>query len=420
MGKGNEKMGRKKKSEINAENQRVIPAYFPKDNSLISSKSKMTLLGRKVFDVAIMHVEEGVGDNGMPEVHSIINGQELKEFMQRKSNSLYEQVKELIDDKPTTGEKSLKPSLLDWRIIIKDDEKQEIDAKNVITGASFKNGTLKIVFNNALKDNLIGYKKNYTLLDKEIICKFHKNYSYQLYQLFKKTIDRQRAITKKDGIFEMEIDLADLKVQLGIVEASENDILYKAVTNESVSTYDELSKIKDKKLVKKLKEYGNFRIYALEPAKEEINELSDIDMDFIPVPRGLGGDTVAVKFYIKYKDVVSNSSYTSLDEEREVDIFDFIDDIRGMMSDVSFSSKDLKSIAEAAGRDRNKVEKAYKVMMASKGDVDNATGFMIKAIREDYDMPPAKKGRKKKESWSSEMLSNKVDFEELENQLLDN
>ena len=410
-------MGRKKKSEINSENQRVIPAYFPKNNSLISSKSKMTLLGRKVFDVAIMHVEEGVGENGMPEVHAIINGQELKEFMQRKSNSLYEQVKDLIDDKPSTGEKSMKPSLLDWRIIIKDDEKQEIDAKNVITGANFKNGTLKIVFNNALKDNLIGYKKNYTLLDKEIISKFHSNYSYQLYQIFKKTLDWQRAITKKDGLFEMEIDLADLKVQLGIVEASEDDILYKAVTNESVKTYDELSKIKDKKLVKKLKEYGNFRIYGLEPAKKEINELSDLDIDFTPVTRGIGGDTVAVKFYIKYKDVVSKSALTPVTEE--VDIFDFMDEIRDMMSDVKFSSKDLKAIAEAAGCDRAKVEKAYKVMMSVEGDVPKPTGFMIQAIKENYETSTAKRN-KKVENWSGDLFNSTTDFSELEKQLLDN
>ena len=410
-------MGRRKKEDIEYESQNIIPAYFSKDNSLISSKSKMTLLGRKVFDVAIMHVEEGIADNGMAEVRAIINGQELKEFMGRKSNSLYEQVKELIEPKPIKGKKAEKPSLLDWRIIIKDEEKKEISAKNVIQTADFKNGKLKIVFNNALKDNLIGYKKNYTLLDREIISKFHSNYSYQLYQIFKKTIDRQRAITKKDGTFVLEIDLADLKVQLGIVEANADDILYAAVTNESVSTYDEIEKINNREIVKKLKEYGNFRIYGLEPAKKEINELSDIEMDFTPVTRGIGGDTVAVRFHIKYKNVVDKKATISLQEKSEIDILDFLDEVRDVMEDVKVSSKDLKAIAEAADYDIRKIEKAYKIMENTSGDISSITGFMIKAIKNDYDMPVKRKGKK---NTFTDYEQQTLNFEELESKLLDN
>lgn len=424
-GEGIAIMGRRKKSDIVWDNQNVIPTYFQKDNNLISSKSRMTLLGRKVFDIAIMHVEEGYDEQGMPEIHSIINGQELKEFMNRKSNSLYEQVKDLIDPKPSRGKEATKPSLLDWRIIVKDNSTQFIDAINVIAGATFKNGKLKIVFNNALKSNLIGYKKNYTLLDKEIISKFHSNYSYQLYQIFKKTIDRERAIKKIDGLFEMEVDLADLKVQLGIVEANENDILYEAVIDDTINTYDEINKIaksgkkEDIDLVKRLKEYGNFRITGLEPAKKEINELSDIEMDFKPVKRGLGGDTVAVKFYIKYKDVISNSSVTPLEEAEKVDLFEFIDEIRDMLQDIKLSSKDIKSISEAAGYNKEKIKKAYEAMMASGSEIGNPTGFMIQAIKEGYE-PPTKLKKSQKSAWSGQFEQREIDFDELENKLLDN
>lgn len=412
-------MGRRKKSEIAAESQKVIPAYFSKDNNLISSKSKMTLLGRKVFDIAIMNVEEGISEeNGMPEVHAVISGQELKDFMNRKSNSLYEQIKELIEPKPTKGKGALKPSLLDWRIIIKDDEKQAIVARNVIQTAAFQNGKLKIVFNNDLKKNLIGYKNNYTLLNREIISKFHSNYSYQLYQIFKKTIDKQKALTKEEGLFELRIDLADLKVQLGIVEASENNKLYAALINDKVNTYDELSKIEDAELVKKIKEYGNFRIYGLEPAKKEINELSDIEMDFEPVTRGYGGDTVAIKFFIKYKDVVDASIVQNASDTGKVDILDFLDDLRSYMDEVKFTSRELKSIAETAGYDKNKIFKAYDVLMYSSDDISNPVGFMIQAIKDGYEKP-SKTGRKKN-SKIHNFKENTYDFIEFEKQIVDN
>lgn len=416
--KGYKKMGRRKKADIEADFQHVIPAYFSKDNNLISSKSKMTLLGRKVFDVAIMHVEEGVSEEGMPEVHSIIYGQELKEFMGRKGNSLYKQISDLIDPKPTKGKAALKPSLLDWRIIIKDDEKQEIDAKNVIQTASFKNGKLTIVFNNQLKKNLIGYKNNYTMLNRDIISKFHSNYSYQLYQIFKKTIDRQRALTKEDGLFELKMDLADLKIQLGLVEAKENDVLYEAVINDSVNTYDELSKIQDKELIKRIKEYGNFRIYALEPAKKEINELSDIEMDFEPITGGLGGDTKGVKFFIKYKDVIDTPPKEKV--EPEIDVLDFIDEMRDKMTVIKFTSKELKSIAETASYDMNKVMAAYDVLINSSTEVEKPVGFMIQAIKENYSASKKSyKGKTKKPAFMK-YEQQTIDFEDLEEKFLDN
>lgn len=400
-------MGKKKKED--AAFQRAIPAYFSKDNNLISSKSKMTLLGRKLFDAAIMNVELGTSKSGIPVIKSEVNGQEIREFLDADYGSLYDTIKELVSPKPTKGDKALAPSLLDWRIIIMDDEQKKIVARNVITDAEFENGKLTIVFNNELKNNLIGYKSNFTLLNKQIISKFSSTYSYQLYQIFKQTIDRQASITGEKGPFELKMDLVDLKVQLGLVEANENEILYKAVTDESVTTYDAVGEIKDEKYVKKLREYGNFRIYAIERAKADINELSDISMEYEPIKRGRGGRKVGFRFIIKYKE--KNNIEVIDKKNEEVDIFDFIDDMRVFM-DASFSSKDLKSIAEASKYDMNKVKKAYEILENMGNDVLNPTGFMIKAIKDDYPKP--------KKTKFNNFKQNEYDFDELEKALLDN
>lgn len=403
-------MGRKPKSETL--NTKVIPVYFSKDNNLISSKSQMTLNGRKIFDAAIMNVKEKKDKDGETMICAELSGQELREFLGSSSGSLYERVKELLKpERPKRMDGTPSPTLLDWKIVIYDDEQKKIQASSVITDAKFENGHMQIIFNKRLKKNLIGYQNNYTMLDRTIVSKFTSNYSYQLYQIFKKTIDREVALTRAKGPFELSMDLVDLKVQLGVVSASADTILYEAVTDDSVITYEAIEGIKDKTLLKSLREYGNFRRYAIELAKKEINELSDIYMDYSGILKGKGGRGVGFKFIIQYKD---RSDVTVEEKEsKEVDIFDFIDEMRSFMSD-DFSSKDLKSIAEISGYEIKKIRQAYDALLAVQGGVANPTGFMIKAIKEGY------KPSKPKASKFNSFQQNSYDFDKLEQQLLDN
>ncbi len=402
-------MGRKKQ-----EPDKAIPIYFPKDNNLISSKSEMTLIGRKVFDACIMHVQTRKDKDGDTEIYAELSGQELQAFLGKRYGSQYDTIKQLL----TRKRASSAPSLLDWKIIVCNDEKEEIEVSNIITDGRFKNGSLKVIFNKSVKDRLIGYKNNYTMLDRTIISGFTSNYSYQLYQIFKKTIDRERAITKEAGPFELDFDLVDLKVQLGVVAADTDNILYKAVTDNSVVTYDEIEKIDDKELVKKLQEYGDFRRYAIETAKKEINKISDITMDYEKMTKGRGGKGVGFKFFIKYKEQVNPSDESSV-QEKEVDLFDFIDEMREVFSDISLPTKDMKAIAEASDFDMQKIKTAYCVMKSIKGGVDNPTGFLIKAIKENYKAPSSVQKGKGKNAFN-DFPQNKYNFKELEKRLVDN
>lgn len=407
-------MAKKIKKENEATEIKVIPVFFQKDNDLISSKSKMTLLGRKVFDAAIMNVKETVNSKGMPVIKAVISGQELKEFIGADYDSIYTYVRRLIAPKPINGDKAKAPSLLDWKIIIRDDEQKRIIVRNVMTDAEFENGQLTIVFNNELKNKLVGIRNNYTMLNRQIVSKFKSEYSYQLYQFFKQTIDRQAAITKEKGPFELKMDLIDLKAQLGYIDPHEDEILYKAITDESVVTYDAIEGIEDKDYLKLLRDYGTFRANAIERAKKDINKLSDINMDYEPLKRGKGGRKVGFKFIISYKEMKESEESDVEEVKKEVDIFDFIDEMRTFM-DIDLSTKDLKSIAEAADCNIDKIKKAYGIMNAVQGGVNNPTGFMIKAIKDGYkETSSARKNR------FSNYERRDYDFEQIEAQLLDN
>lgn len=374
----------------------------------------MTLNGRKIFDAAIMNVKEMRDEDGDNIVCAELSGQELREFLGSSSGSLYERVKELLKpERPKRQDGTPSPTLLDWRIVMYDDEQKKIQASSVITDAKFENGRMKIIFNKKLKKKLIGYQKNFTMLDRTIVSKFTSNYSYQLYQIFKQTIDYQTAITKEEGPFELQVDLVDLKVQLGVVSANENKILYEAVTDDTVISYEAIEEMEDKDLLKSLREYGNFRRYAIELAKKEINELSDINMDYTGILKGKGGRGVGFKFKIEYKD--KKNSQVEKKQKEDLDIFDFIDEMRSFIKG-DFSSKDLKTIAEAADYDLQKIKQAYDAMTAVQGGVNNPTGFMIRAIKEGY---KASKPRKSAATFNN-FKQIEYDFDALEEQLLDN
>ncbi|MCR4653849.1 MAG: replication initiation protein [Eubacterium sp.] len=392
-----------------------IPVLFSKDNNLISSKSKMTLRGRKIFDAAIMYAKEGVDEYGSDYIKAELFGNELMDFLGVNTRSVYGEIKKLcnVDARPAGSDS---PSLLDWSVIIKDDKKKAFDIIKVIVRARFEDGKLEIYFNTALKSKLIGLKKNFTMLDRNIICNFSSNYSYQLYQIFKQTIDKQKAITKKEGPFDIEFDLVDLKIQLGVVDANVNPILKKAVMDESVKSIEAIDEIQDKELVRKLKEIRNFRRYSIEKATSEINEISDIVCDYHIIRNGQGGACKGVIFTVKYKDKVVETKEDVNNNIIEVDPVDFIDEMNKLMKDEDLSFRDLRSIADAANYDMDKVKKAYEVLCAA-SEVTNVTAFMIKAIKDNYQLP---KKRKKTSSFHNfhQREYSSEDFLDLERSLL--
>ena len=392
-----------------------VPVMFSKDNNLISSKSKMTLRGRKVFDAAVMNAKECDDENGMPTIKAEISGHELMSFLGVDDRSVYKEIKKLcnVDARPAD---SNAPSILDWSVILKDDKNEKFDIIKVIVRARFENGRLEIYFNSALKNNLIGLKKNFTMLDRNIISHFSSNYSYQLYQIFKKTIDRQTAITKKNGPYDIEFDLVDLKVQLGVVDANTNPILKRAVTDDEIKSIDEIEKINDEELVKTLKEIKSFRRYALEKAKTEINEISDIECDYKLIRRGRGGSCKGVIFTVKYKDVILESKKVEPEKNEEIDPWAFVEEMCVFMKNEKLSIRDLKNIADASEYNIEKVKKAYEVL-CSTNKVENVTAFMIKAIKENYDVPVKRVKPTSFHNFTERDYSSE-DFEELERQLL--
>ena len=81
------------------------------------------------------------------------------------------------------------------------------------------------------------------------------------------------------------------------------------------------------------------------------------------------------------------------------------------------SYDDISVICKAAEYDIQKIEKAYMVASSSTNAIDNLVGFMIKAIKENYDLPVKKENGKKQNKFNN-FHQRDYNFDEYERALL--
>jgi len=136
-------------------------------------------------------------------------------------------------------------------------------------------GKAKIRFDDDMAPYLFDLNKNTTRFQLLNILPMQSKYSIRLYEICKSWA----------GIHLKQYDLGELRAILGIVE------------NELIR-------------------YPDFRRYVLKIAQREINEYTDLNVDFEPITKGR--KTIAIKIHIKEKKVVD---FDSLDGQ--FDIFDY-------------------------------------------------------------------------------------------------
>ncbi len=405
-------------------------------NNLINAKGKTTPLAEKLFHIGIHQAEL---EEGTEQLVVTLHGTELREIFGDRSGSFYDRIKELV-----TPDKE-KPSLLDWRIIYANDETKQISAVNVVTDCEFKNGTLRMRYNNKVTKSLYNLKKNYTQFSLAETIPLRSIYSLRLYEILKAEYDRQCGSATKMGMqwdytkpCTWVVNLTDLKLRLGIIDPNENREIANALLKSNVD-YDFIEKLatetkekksKDKKSKSdrfgddteaqdektKYSDWGDFRKNVILVAKKELDQKTSIKFEFKPERGGLGGKTHGIKFFI-YKEIPQTEvveEVKNLTDEEKDEIIDQISDIIAE----KLKLKDYRAIAKAAKYDVEKVKKAYSVLAAGTAEVDNVTGFMIKAIKEGYEAPV--KAKKTARNSFNNFEQNDYDFNELEKMLTDN
>lgn len=393
---------------------------YKKSNFLITSKYKSSILENKILSIALANADD-IHEESEGLVYEIaVSDLKRKMNISKSYGSFYDK----LDDaaKSMTGR----------TIGTSNKKNRTFDYISVVTRATSKDGIFRIIFNPALKENIIDIKDKFTVLKLSTMLSFKSSYSLRLYELLKDELqeikwqrDREDILTAKKNTYRQEnlfkyetsIGLAELKLEMGVVNAELDKV--KRVLQGKNPDYEKAVASSPEQI---FKSWSDFRRRVLEKATEEINEKTDLHVEFEADKAGRGGKVVGVTFIItdskshkkplpKVDDVlVDNLGESIIEADEEIDIDDLIDKVRLIITE-NLKTKEIKAILSAADNDISKIKDAYE-LACKQSEIDNLVGWMISAIKNNY----SSTSKKKIDSYSN-FEQNTYDYELLEDEL---
>ena len=401
---------------------KVKDGEYKKSNMIINAKGRATLLSQRLFAMSLQYA--GI-DSKTNSVVSSVPVKELNSLFGRTSKSLYTSVYEATLADP----EHKRQSLLDWRIIIKNDYTEEFKAINVIQSTSYSGGILNIRYNVELTDQLIGLKSNYTTLNLKDTVKLRTAYSFRLYEIAKSQMDYLRAIHHTKGEVKWEVHLLELQYRFGILNAEDKSVAKEF--GKDNPDYDKIETILKETGKQKYPLFSSFRRYVLDKTVNDINKHTPLEITYDTRRCGRGAKIKYIIFTITDKKTVKDSDIRAKEdmtvtEEPAVsntpsttEQFMAVANITMELSGERISVDDVMKIASAASYDVDKVKKAHEVAKSRK-KIDNFVGFMIKAIQDNYELPVSKTNKKSSKSSFHNFEERTYDYDELEKRFVKN
>ena len=382
--------------------QLIVNKSYKKSNELINAMGKGTALSQKLFAIGMQHIHVDETNN----VVATIYGTDLRKMFKSSSGSLYEHI-EALCDRQIKG-----ATIFDWNLLMKDKENGKIEAHQVVTDASFKNGTLTLRYNNSLTDKIVNLQKDYTVLSLAETLSLKSVYSLRLYEMLKSAYDYQSAVTKKNGDMVFEYLLPELKLELGIINSGGSKEM-KAELEKDLPDYDRIDELAEKTGQTKYKEFKIFNRNVLQKARDELNKKTSLIVDYEPIKNGR--KAVGIRFFVTKKDLDVPKSVPIVQANRD----EILDELIDLMHD-DFKLREIREIAETADYDISKIKKAYEYMQNYGTDIDVPIAFIKDCIKKGYYNTQSRPKSSKSNSYNNFAQRTDYNFEELEKKLLEN
>jgi len=385
-----------------------------KANILINSKYRATLNYQKILFANLLKLQEKKYKVD-PKTTSLIvtsSAHELIQILDVKSGSLYNQLENIAE------------SMLNIPMGYKNPETEEFDYLNLIDRATYKDGVFTVKFNPDVKDYLVNLKTSFTKLPRKLMMSWKSVYAYRLYELLK-----QRAYYPKDwtgakqGVFKAKYDIYELRLLLGVVN-SNLDSVKRILKKSNPPDYKAACEASPEKLYSK---FNDFKRKVLDTGISEINsnELSELKVEY-EIFKAAHGKIYAVEFSIYHKEYYKTEDEIKGPEVKEKESLDenekFITYTK-VFNLLSTSIQEINytnviNICEESKYDIDTVTKAYRAYEEYKkyNEVNNPIGFIIKAIRENYDSTIKNKSNYEKSNFLR-MEEQDYDFDYLEKAL---
>lgn len=389
---------------------------FKKSNLFIESKYKASLFEHKLLDIILSRIQQRkyvtFDDDGS--ILCSIPAGELKELLGVKSGNFYTKLKPMA------------ASLTDTMIGYEDDANKEFMYLTLFSYAKYADAVFSVKINKDLRP-YINPDTKFTFLQLPVILKFRSKYTLKLYEVLssycypKKRPGMIKHMPKTtDGKhYKIEIGLSELKFTLGVIDSSSRAVK-KILKGQPNPDYD---KAMQASLDKSFNDWSDFKKRVIDVAVKEINSTSECGMQvkYEKLKSGIGGKVHGVIFYV---ELVGNNKPSKEEEKNtkqqahtlsEDEMFEVQFSVKSLIKE-NVTLKDIKALCNAAEYDFEKIKQAYEVA-GTAGDIKNLVGFMLKAIKDDYQTPVKKTKSKKKNSFNN-FEQRQYDFDDFERQLL--
>ena len=375
---------------------------YPKSNVLIGAKFSASLMENKLMALALSDPARLVTSDGGETIRVTIPASEIKLAMGGNAGSFYRDLKRTAQ------------AMNNRQIGIVSDDSKTFAFYQIIQTAIYDNSELKITFNSDLSKYIKDLTESFTMLNLPVMMSFKSGSSFRLYELLRaRTFNRDRK--NSNNHWTLEYNLYELYLQLGIVN-SDDEKVKRVLGGNKNPDYEKAVEIAEKKKTSLL-DWNTFKKSVLNKSIAEINEKSDLNVEYTPIRGGIGGKVKGVIFSVTKGDIPTSHDETPQKKKiSEDELMDFLFDLRDLFGD--FPSKDLRTIAEASNYDMERCKKAFEVYRKTdRSSVDNPVGFIVKAIKEGWETSGS--SQKKKNSFNS-FEQNTYNYEELEKVLLAN
>ena len=343
-----------------------------KANQLITGKHKINAIEQKIFNLSLAKVKF---DKTLGRPVAELTVKEMRDILDCKGNSIYRHIQ------------NLSHTLRDRTIIINNMENDEYLMIGLINIVEYRNGVMKLKFEPECTDLVLNLKSNYTKLDLSLYKKLNNIYAMRLYEIFKSNI------YKSEDSLSLTYGINNLKLTIGMIQI--NDEIHKAIIRgddieEVIENCDGVDSLKDS---------SNFR-RALNTAIDEINDITDIYVEYELIKKGKGGKIRAICFTVTDKCKLKKIKVKSDDiKQQEKDNTPSGDEIISLMFELKMEIKeelsinDYRQLIECANYDKNKVLEKYELAKKVK-NIDNLMAWMLSAIKNDYKTVETKADKK--------------------------
>ena len=388
-------------------------------SELIGTKYRASVLEHQVSYLAQLKAQhkEYREENG--ELIVELTAAEVRKKTGKKGGSLYNDLAVVANSMTTSNMGYM------------DDENERFAFMSLVNFATYEKGKLRIYYPMRVKHLLVGDHDKYTKLAENIVMAFKRDETLPLYQLLKSVCYYPKNYTgERNNVFLFQIGLSELKLDMGVVNTNLPEIM--KFLNGRRGTKEDYDRAVEISPDQKYRDWDKFNRQCLSKCVEEINQKSDIYAEYTPLKAGRGGEVYAIEFliYINGAEVTREEDdeavSVTFDEDGDVimsvsesDKFVIALKAGELLAELKLEYHEIVSICEAATYNIATIEKAFKTLKKQGGVLRNPTGWMIAAIRDNYNSKEAIKidGEKKSTGFNN-FDQREYDEDELEKKLL--